>query len=215
MTTEVLAIYENTSEKLLDLFEKHCDLLRNATLHCNVQFPCSSSTNLQARLIQQRYKQTIINARYDILLNSSLRGHSKSCNTFFSQKADANHVACRNAWPNPLRSCNPPPVIINGAAAVEYASSDVSDRTEDASGFKLSGLSMFAHGQCMPRGSHMHVVVPVSYFVFRKLWFEICIAVSYKSFRYSIVGTVDRPKPWSGYLPNFPSVLSRTAAAHT
>ncbi|CAM1311227.1 DET1 (predicted) [Pycnogonum litorale] len=64
VTTQVLAVYENTSEKLLDLFEKFCDLFRNATLHWESQFTCSSSTNLHSRLIQQRYKQTIINARY-------------------------------------------------------------------------------------------------------------------------------------------------------
>ncbi len=64
VTTEVKAVYENTSEKLLDLFENFCDMFRNATLHCEAQFPCSASSNLYARQIQQRFKQTIINAKF-------------------------------------------------------------------------------------------------------------------------------------------------------
>ncbi|GAB6020622.1 acid phosphatase det1 [Chamberlinius hualienensis] len=63
-TTQVLAVYENTSEELLELFETFCDLFRNASLHLDCQFPCSPSSNIYARLIQQRYKQTIINAKF-------------------------------------------------------------------------------------------------------------------------------------------------------
>lgn len=64
MTTEVLAVFENTSEKLLELFENFCDLFRNATLHSESQFPCSASSNIHARQIQQRFKHTIINAKF-------------------------------------------------------------------------------------------------------------------------------------------------------
>ena len=64
LSTEVLAVYENTSEKLLNLFENFCDLFRNAALHSEAQFTCSASTNIYARQIQQRFKQTIINAKY-------------------------------------------------------------------------------------------------------------------------------------------------------
>lgn len=64
VTTQVIAVYENTSEKLLDLFENFCDLYRNATLHCEAQFPCSASSNIHARQVQQRFKQTIINAKF-------------------------------------------------------------------------------------------------------------------------------------------------------
>lgn len=64
VTTKVLAVYENTSEELLELFENFCDLFRNATLHSESQLTCSPSNNIHARLIQQRFKQTIINARY-------------------------------------------------------------------------------------------------------------------------------------------------------
>jgi len=64
VSTEVVAVNENTSEELLELFENYCDMFRNATLHTNAPFPCSSSSNLHARQIQQRYKHTIINAKF-------------------------------------------------------------------------------------------------------------------------------------------------------
>ncbi|XP_038073823.1 DET1 homolog [Patiria miniata] len=64
LTTEVVAVFENTSEELLELFENFCDLFRNATLHAHAQFTCSASSNIYARQIQRRFKHTIINARY-------------------------------------------------------------------------------------------------------------------------------------------------------
>lgn len=63
-TTEVISVNENTSEHLLELFENFCDMFRNATLHTEAQFTCSSSSNTYARQIQQRFKHTIINAKY-------------------------------------------------------------------------------------------------------------------------------------------------------
>lgn len=54
VTTEVIAVFENTSDELLELFENFCDLFRNATLHSEVQFPCSASSNNFARQIQRR-----------------------------------------------------------------------------------------------------------------------------------------------------------------
>ncbi|KAK6188362.1 hypothetical protein SNE40_004548 [Patella caerulea] len=63
-TAEVLAVYENTSEELLNFFENFCDMFRNATLHTETQFTCSASSNIYARQIQQRFKQTIINAKF-------------------------------------------------------------------------------------------------------------------------------------------------------
>lgn len=54
-STEVLAVYENTSEELLRLFEDFSDLLRNAALHAQAQMTCSPSNNIHARLVQQRY----------------------------------------------------------------------------------------------------------------------------------------------------------------
>lgn len=64
VSTDVVAVFENTSERLLELFEYFCDMFRNATLHCEAQFTCSSSSNMYARQIQQRFKQTIINAKF-------------------------------------------------------------------------------------------------------------------------------------------------------
>ncbi|OBS72835.1 hypothetical protein A6R68_12584 [Neotoma lepida] len=55
VTTEVIAVFENTSDELLELFENFCDLFRNATLHSEVQFPCSASSNNFARQIQRRF----------------------------------------------------------------------------------------------------------------------------------------------------------------
>ena len=63
ITSQVIGVYENTSEELLGLFESFCDLFRNASLQLNCQLMCSPSNNNHARLIQQRFKQTIINAR--------------------------------------------------------------------------------------------------------------------------------------------------------
>ncbi|GAB1292223.1 DET1 homolog [Apodemus speciosus] len=54
VSTEVIAVFENTSDELLGLFEDFCDLFRNATLHSEVQFPCSASSNNFARQIQRR-----------------------------------------------------------------------------------------------------------------------------------------------------------------
>jgi len=62
-TTEVLAVYENTSNDLLDLFENFCDLFRNACLSQESQFTSSPSNNIYAALIQQRFKQTIVSAK--------------------------------------------------------------------------------------------------------------------------------------------------------
>ncbi|CAH1159681.1 unnamed protein product [Phaedon cochleariae] len=63
-TSNVIAVYENTSRELLDLFENFCDLFRNASIHNETQFTCSPSNNLYARLLQKRFKQTIINAKF-------------------------------------------------------------------------------------------------------------------------------------------------------
>lgn len=59
----VLAMYDNTSERLLELFEQHSDAFRNARMHSDTQFPCSPNNNVYARLLQQRFKTTIVSAR--------------------------------------------------------------------------------------------------------------------------------------------------------
>jgi hypothetical protein len=40
-TTEVLGVYENTSEELAELFENFCDMFRNASLYYEVIFSIS------------------------------------------------------------------------------------------------------------------------------------------------------------------------------
>ncbi|KFM73412.1 DET1-like protein, partial [Stegodyphus mimosarum] len=64
LTTKVLAIYENTSEQLLSIFETFCDLFRNAALHAPSQLSCSPSNNVYARTLQHRFMQTIVNAKF-------------------------------------------------------------------------------------------------------------------------------------------------------
>ena len=63
-TTEVLAVYENCSEQLLEYFEEYSDLFRNALPSSQAQFTCSTSSNIYARYNQRRFKHTIINAKY-------------------------------------------------------------------------------------------------------------------------------------------------------
>lgn len=60
----VTAVYENTSERFLDTYENFCDFFRNATMDSQSQFTCSPSSNIHARQIHQRFKQTIINAKF-------------------------------------------------------------------------------------------------------------------------------------------------------
>ncbi|KAL0271707.1 UNVERIFIED_CONTAM: hypothetical protein PYX00_008713 [Menopon gallinae] len=48
---KVLAVYENTSEEFLHIFENFCDYFRNAKLYSESQFTCSPSNNTQARYI--------------------------------------------------------------------------------------------------------------------------------------------------------------------
>ncbi|XP_019878959.1 DET1 homolog [Aethina tumida] len=62
--SKVLAIYENTSKKLLDCFENFCDYFRNACIYNETQFTCSPSNNLYARLLHHRFKQTIVSAKF-------------------------------------------------------------------------------------------------------------------------------------------------------
>ncbi|KAK9497739.1 hypothetical protein O3M35_004404 [Rhynocoris fuscipes] len=61
---KVLGVFENTSEELLHLLENYCDYFRNARTNAGNHFICSPSNNLHARLLQQRFKQTILSAKY-------------------------------------------------------------------------------------------------------------------------------------------------------
>ncbi|XP_045469988.1 DET1 homolog [Harmonia axyridis] len=61
---KVIAVYENTSRRLLQLLEDFCDSFRNVNIYCATHFTCSPSNNLYAKLLQQRFKQTIISAKF-------------------------------------------------------------------------------------------------------------------------------------------------------
>ncbi|XP_020283573.1 DET1 homolog isoform X2 [Pseudomyrmex gracilis] len=61
---KVLAVYDNASTELLTHFENFSDFFRNARMTTDCQYMCSPSNNIYARLLQQRFKQTIISARY-------------------------------------------------------------------------------------------------------------------------------------------------------
>ena len=63
-STEIVAVYENTSEQMYDMFEKFADHFRNAIPPTRPQFTCSSSSNLYAFNSQCRFKLTITNAKY-------------------------------------------------------------------------------------------------------------------------------------------------------
>ncbi|BET02493.1 De-etiolated protein 1 Det1 [Nesidiocoris tenuis] len=72
-TTRVLAVYENTSKNLLSLFEKYCDYFRNAKVPSGKQFLSSPSNSCYARVAQQRFKQTIISARFGGMIEARKR----------------------------------------------------------------------------------------------------------------------------------------------
>ncbi|KAM4817875.1 DET1 homolog [Thomomys bottae] len=64
VSTEVMAVFDNSSDELLELFGNY-DLLQDATPHSEIQFTCSSSsTNFERPIIQHKFKDTIINERY-------------------------------------------------------------------------------------------------------------------------------------------------------
>ncbi len=76
-TTQVLAVFENNSETLLELFEQFSDSFRNALPGNYAQFTCSTSSNIHARYNQRRFKHTIINAKYG--------GHTESVKRLLAQ----------------------------------------------------------------------------------------------------------------------------------
>ena len=64
VSTEVIAVFENSSETFLEIFEHYSDYFRNALPHQLLQFTCSTSSNIHARHDQRQWKSTIINAKY-------------------------------------------------------------------------------------------------------------------------------------------------------
>lgn len=64
VTSQVLAVFENTSEALVQLFEHFTDCFRNARLPHAPEYICSPSNNIYARANLQRFKSTIISAKF-------------------------------------------------------------------------------------------------------------------------------------------------------
>ncbi|KAL1449973.1 hypothetical protein WDU94_002438 [Cyamophila willieti] len=64
ITSQVLAVFENTSEALVQLFEHFTDCFRNARLPHAPEFVCSPSNNIYAKANLQRFKSTIISAKF-------------------------------------------------------------------------------------------------------------------------------------------------------
>ncbi|XP_066251302.1 DET1 homolog isoform X1 [Euwallacea similis] len=62
--SRVLAVYENSSAELANLYENFTDNFRNACLHSETQFTCSPSNNTYARLHYRRYRHTIMAAKF-------------------------------------------------------------------------------------------------------------------------------------------------------
>ncbi|XP_051174975.1 DET1 homolog [Leptopilina boulardi] len=73
VTAKVLAAYDNASTQLLTQFENFSDFFRNARVSSDCQFMCSPSNNIYARIMQQRFKQTIVSARYGGITEATKR----------------------------------------------------------------------------------------------------------------------------------------------
>ncbi|XP_074597130.1 de-etiolated protein 1 abo [Brevipalpus obovatus] len=71
-TATIHTVYENTSSKLLWLFENFCDFFRNCHFK-SYQHISSPSNNIYARLLHQRCKDVIANARYGGQLEATRR----------------------------------------------------------------------------------------------------------------------------------------------
>lgn len=63
-SSNIISVYENTSREFLNLFENFCDSFRNANIYNETQFTCSPSTSLYSRVLWNRFKHTIINAKF-------------------------------------------------------------------------------------------------------------------------------------------------------
>jgi len=64
-TTEIISVYENTSNELLKFYEDYADHFRNTSSRPDgfYQLNCSTACSSHARLIHDRFKQTITNAK--------------------------------------------------------------------------------------------------------------------------------------------------------
>ena len=63
-TTKIQAVYENTSEEFLRIYESHTDAFRSPVSHPLAQETSSVSNDIYARALHMKFKQTITNAKY-------------------------------------------------------------------------------------------------------------------------------------------------------
>ena len=63
-TTEIEAVYENTSEELLHIYERHADSFRVPVSHSLSYDISSVSNNVHAHALHTKFKDTITNAKY-------------------------------------------------------------------------------------------------------------------------------------------------------
>ena len=63
-TTEIEAVYENTSEELLQIYERHADSFRVPVSHPLSHDISSVSNNIYARALHTKFKDTITSAKY-------------------------------------------------------------------------------------------------------------------------------------------------------
>ncbi|XP_022160189.1 DET1 homolog isoform X2 [Myzus persicae] len=72
-TATVLNVYENTSSDLLRGYEYFCDTFRNPCLNPNGFMPCSPSNNIYSRDSHEKFKNTMLNARFGGTMEANKR----------------------------------------------------------------------------------------------------------------------------------------------
>ncbi|XP_050526984.1 DET1 homolog isoform X2 [Daktulosphaira vitifoliae] len=64
VSTKVINVFENTSDELLKIYENYCDYFRNSKVNSEGFIPCSPSNNIYSWESHQKFKSTIINAKF-------------------------------------------------------------------------------------------------------------------------------------------------------
>ncbi|KAL4143152.1 hypothetical protein QTP88_005515 [Uroleucon formosanum] len=72
-TAAVLNVYENTSSDLLRGYEYFCDNFRNPYLNPDGFMPCSPSNNIYSRDSHEKFKNTMLNARFGGTMEANKR----------------------------------------------------------------------------------------------------------------------------------------------
>ncbi|XP_025411169.1 DET1 homolog isoform X1 [Sipha flava] len=72
-TTTVLEVFENTSDELLKIYEHFCDNFRNSYINPEGFMPCSPANNIHSWESHQKFKNTIINAKFGGTMEANKR----------------------------------------------------------------------------------------------------------------------------------------------